>query len=184
MNAHIRQLYYQCQDESQSTESCYQKFAELIIHECLTLVDKVRDECDTDDESQQALGAAWAGMAIAQHFHQSILMKKSEQTLHAKLSEPTIDGWPLYSGLPQLEPVAWKMKGVPAFATSRPNDTDSIKWDALYTAPPQREWQTLDDDDIYTVCINLQHMCYNNPTTDRRFILARAIEAKLKEKNT
>jgi hypothetical protein len=40
---------------------------------------------------------------------------------------------------PEPEPVAWKMKGVPAFATSRPNDTDSIKWDALYTAPLQRE---------------------------------------------
>ena len=125
MSAHIRQLYYQCQDESQSTESCYQNFAELIIHECLTLVDKIRDECDIDDESQQALGATWAGMAIAQHFHQSILMKSK----------------------------------------------------------PKPKWQTLDDDDIYTVCINLQHMCYNNPTTDRRFILARAIESKLKEKN-
>jgi len=44
---------------------------------------------------------------------------------------------------PEPEPVAWKMKGVPAFATSRPNDTDSIKWDALYTAPPHREWQGL-----------------------------------------
>ena len=48
---------------------------------------------------------------------------------------------------PEQEPVAWKMKGVPAFATSRPNDTDSIKWDALYTAPPQREWVGLTDDE-------------------------------------
>ena len=34
MNERIRQLYYQCQDESQSTESCYQTFAELIVQEC------------------------------------------------------------------------------------------------------------------------------------------------------
>jgi hypothetical protein len=34
MNERIRQLYYECQDESQSTESCYQKFAELIVREC------------------------------------------------------------------------------------------------------------------------------------------------------
>ena len=34
MNERIRQLYYECQDESQSTESCYQKFAELIVQEC------------------------------------------------------------------------------------------------------------------------------------------------------
>jgi hypothetical protein len=35
MNTKIRELYYQCQDESQSTESCYQKFAELIVRECV-----------------------------------------------------------------------------------------------------------------------------------------------------
>jgi hypothetical protein len=34
MNERIRQLYYQCQDESQRTESCYQMFAELIVKEC------------------------------------------------------------------------------------------------------------------------------------------------------
>ena len=34
MNERIRQLYYECQDESQSTEQCYEKFAELIVKEC------------------------------------------------------------------------------------------------------------------------------------------------------
>jgi len=34
MNERIRQLYYECQDESQSTEQCYQKFSELIVREC------------------------------------------------------------------------------------------------------------------------------------------------------
>ena len=37
MNERIRPLYYECQDESQSTEECYQKFAELIIKECATM---------------------------------------------------------------------------------------------------------------------------------------------------
>ena len=68
MNERIRQLYYECQDESQSTEQCYQKFAELIVRECLTLADSIRDECDEDGEKQQALGAAWVGIAIARHF--------------------------------------------------------------------------------------------------------------------
>ena len=36
MNNRIRPLYYECQDESLSTEQCYQKFAELIIRECLS----------------------------------------------------------------------------------------------------------------------------------------------------
>ena len=34
MNERIRELYYQCQDESLSTEECYHNFAELIIQEC------------------------------------------------------------------------------------------------------------------------------------------------------
>ena len=37
MNERIRPLYYECQDESQSTEECYQKFAELIIRECANI---------------------------------------------------------------------------------------------------------------------------------------------------
>ena len=86
------------------------------------------------------------------------------------------------SGKP-LVPVAWKMKGVPAFATSRPNDTDSIKWDALYTTLPQREWVGLTDDEIVAVLANLQEMYNRPPTTDSRVIFARAIEAKLREKN-
>jgi len=38
MNERIRELYYECQDESQSTEQCYQKFAELIVQECIDIV--------------------------------------------------------------------------------------------------------------------------------------------------
>ena len=37
MNERIRELYYECQDESQSTEQCYQKFAELIVRECANI---------------------------------------------------------------------------------------------------------------------------------------------------
>ena len=45
-----------------------EKFAELIGRECLSIADSIRDECDKDGESQQALGAAWVGIAIARHF--------------------------------------------------------------------------------------------------------------------
>jgi hypothetical protein len=45
-----------------------EKFAELIGRECLALADSIRDECDKDGEKQQALGAAWVGIAIARHF--------------------------------------------------------------------------------------------------------------------
>jgi hypothetical protein len=39
MNERIRELYYECQDESRSTEQCYEKFAKLIVRECAKRVD-------------------------------------------------------------------------------------------------------------------------------------------------
>ncbi len=46
----------------------FEKFAQLIGRECLTLADSIRDGRDEDGENQQALGAAWVGIAIARHF--------------------------------------------------------------------------------------------------------------------
>ena len=45
-----------------------QKFAELIVRECLAQSDKMRDSLEQDGENEQALGADWAGLAIARHF--------------------------------------------------------------------------------------------------------------------
>ena len=47
---------------------------------------------------------------------------------------------------------------------------------ALYAAPPQREWVGLTDDEIYEAVENLNSVLVKD--------MARAIEAKLKEKNT
>ena len=44
------------------------KFAESIVQECLEQINTVRDGCDEDGEHQQALGADWAGLAVARHF--------------------------------------------------------------------------------------------------------------------
>ena len=46
----------------------FEKFAELIVLECLALADNTRDGCEQDGEDQQALGADWVGLAIARHF--------------------------------------------------------------------------------------------------------------------
>jgi hypothetical protein len=46
MNERIRQLYYECQDESQSTEQCYQKFAELIVRECALVANEHVEEAE------------------------------------------------------------------------------------------------------------------------------------------
>ena len=45
-----------------------ESFAQLIVEECLTQVDKMRDAFEADDEDEQALGADWVGLAIAKHF--------------------------------------------------------------------------------------------------------------------
>jgi hypothetical protein len=44
------------------------KFAELIVKECLDQIDKIRDGFEADNENQEALGADWAGLAVARHF--------------------------------------------------------------------------------------------------------------------
>jgi hypothetical protein len=86
---------------------------------------------------------------------------------------------PVATLLPQreLEPVAWFSK--------RPDNTLAIKivgkptdgdWEPLYTAPPQREWQGLTEDEaqyLFRLCLG---RTYDN--------FWQAIEAKLKEKNT
>jgi hypothetical protein len=50
MNERIRELYYECQDESQSTEQCYQKFAELIVRECINIGDNYEDILGNEPE--------------------------------------------------------------------------------------------------------------------------------------
>jgi hypothetical protein len=75
-----------------------------------------------------------------------------------------------------------------AWFSKRPDNTLAIKivgkptegdWEPLYTAPPQREWQGLTDEEIKK---EQHHIDWTNAHTYSKF--ARAIEAKLKEKNT
>ena len=54
--------------DSRDGAEAVEKFAELIVRECLSQVDKIRDGLEADSEDQQALGADWAGLAIARHF--------------------------------------------------------------------------------------------------------------------
>jgi hypothetical protein len=77
---------------------------------------------------------------------------------------------------PELEPVAWFSK--------RPDNTLAIKivgkptdgdWEPLYTAPPQREWVGLTDEERIDCEIKTQQNYVD---------FAYAIEAKLKERNT
>ena len=74
---------------------------------------------------------------------------------------------------PAQEPVAWMSVCDVGFKRSEFGDTPTVP---LYTTPPQRPWVSLTDDaEIFAISNTM-------PYADR-FEFARAIEAKLKEKN-
>ncbi len=70
--------------------------------------------------------------------------------------EPTIDGWPLWSGLPQPEPVAYinveerKLEWATPIKWATPT---VVKMDKvpLYAAPTKREWHELTDNEIAAI---------------------------------
>lgn len=73
MNERIQKLMeesglYIAYENKQVTEKELEFFAELIVRECLEQIDKIRDGCEADSEFQSALGADWAGLAVARHF--------------------------------------------------------------------------------------------------------------------
>lgn len=88
-----------------------------------------------------------------------------EETLRARLAQ----------GEP--EPVAWcivENGRVHGLVKSKPAVMNAEKWQPLYTAPPQHEWQRLTDEEIDYIYLN---------TGDFSYDYERAIEAKLKKKN-
>jgi hypothetical protein len=67
MNERIRQLLSQAgvHYEVLPKDTVYEKFAQLIVRECLSQVDKMDAILEDDKEKT---GVAWVGLAIAKHF--------------------------------------------------------------------------------------------------------------------
>jgi hypothetical protein len=78
----------------------------------------------------------------------------------------------------EQEPVAWISEGGDVSRSKRYMDEMGFKCNPLYTAPPKKEWVGLTDQEINSVCYKRD---WTAPWTNTTF--ARAIEAKLKEKN-
>ncbi len=76
------------------------------------------------------------------------------------------------------EPVAWRYRGI--FHEFDPSDWAEGPVTPLYTTPPaaQRQWVSLTDDEVEKACVPLGAAMLSFTE------VARAIEAKLKEKNT
>ena len=66
--AHLERVHNRLYSFTEGREIYNQKFAELIVRECMEQIDKMRDGFEADNEDQQALGADWAGLAVARHF--------------------------------------------------------------------------------------------------------------------
>lgn len=106
------------------------------------------------------------------------------KTLRAKLSEPEIQLGITYEEANQPEPVAW------GIANTRPTEKQSLMMVMLdepepshmvvplYTTPPQREWVGLTEEEMAAAWSQSK-----GDILQRLKPFARAIEAKLKEKN-
>lgn len=132
----------------------------------------------TREEAQQVLAALCQSSQPASGYRRNELhltpkphfelYNEAIETLRARLSQP------------ESEPVAWTVGGL---ITDFSRDFSAYKTKTytrpLYTAPPQREWQGLTDDE-YELMAEKRVTNYFFNTLD----YAHAIEAKLKEKNT
>jgi hypothetical protein len=78
---------------------------------------------------------------------------------------------------PEPEPVAWHEPGAYGNVTVHEKWANENGWLSLYTTPPQREWQGLTDGEVLDAWLT------HRDTSEATDGFARAIEAKLKEKN-
>ena len=85
---------------------------------------------------------------------------------------------------PEPEPVAWMHNFIDYVITkNRPTDItrNAGRWTPLYTAPPAKEWVGLTDEEVAEMHHEIKVKGMGAYKTED---LYRAIEAKLKEKNT
>ncbi len=136
----------------------------------------------TREEAQQVLDALDEYRDSTEDFRVANRCISLIETLRARIerSEVAREGpvreWSRISQ-PEPEPVAWTVGGL---ITDFSRDFSAYKTKTytrpLYTAPPQREWQGLTDEEVKDIVWNLPY----EPSQEH----IRAIEAKLKEKNT
>ena len=87
MNERIRQLYYECCDESQSTEQCYENFAKLIVRECTDKMYKVMENTEQVDLAYNAML-----MSIIADIHKSFGIQESKSERFSKAFEKAFEG--------------------------------------------------------------------------------------------
>jgi len=138
----------------------------------LTLADSICDGLDEDGEKQQALGAAWVGLAIERHF----MIDSNERKYMTTDPEPEA----------KYDPV-WCIEYCKAYAEQLRDKTRANR--AVHAAEcieyllslVQKEWVGLTDEDIQGIHYQIKAKGMGVYSTEDIY---RAIESKLKEKNT
>ncbi len=101
------------------------------------------------------------------------------ETLRARIAEPE----------KEQEPVAWGLQFIDGeyydefYKSPDKVEVGECKLVPLYTSPPQREWQGLTDEEIIGTANNAPFDTMVS-AEDYIYVIARAIEKALKEKNT
>jgi len=94
---------------------------------------------------------------------------------------------------PEPEPVAWAVVDGDKIEHVSYTRADSESWlryvatrklVSLYTAPPQREWQSLTDEEKSEIYNRNYNLYAHDMHIGDFFLIQQAIEAKLREKNT
>ena len=131
----------------------------------------------------------WDAMAVMVEEQQR--MAKRIEELESRLAQPehvhandTSEKRVHKTGGKEHEPVAWMTQGGDVSRSRKYFEemgfTDLIP---LYTAPPQREFIGLTDEEISAVILESEITLKNYCSEDKQTEYARAIEAKLREKN-
>jgi len=149
----------------------------------------------TDKEVMQIALETAEQIAIADYRHWEELASLGEferwarsranhiaEALRARLAQPDVPE----TAFGETEPVAWMHNFIDdVIIKNRPTDItcNAGRWTALYTAPPQREWQGLTDED----CEDVERWIEFKEEGSGRIPTLKLIlyiEAKLKEKNS
>ena len=129
---------------------------------------KPRSFVDADDTSQKHVDE----------------MVKTEHNKQIEIAKAYERGW--NAALAQQEPVAWLSTdciGESYLCFTKPKDNDPVQ--PLYTAPPKREWVGLTDEELAEIDgVVMKYIGTGEYVIDGEYEFARAIETKLREKNT
>lgn len=85
---------------------------------------------------------------------------------------------------PEQEPVAWQWLNTAHFRKKLPADAEPRAWNPLYTHPPRREWRGLTDEEIESIWEADTTSAEDCQSLYYAKVIARSIEAAIKERNT